>query len=102
MEEFEKFKKDIEKAIQEYIDKHFGESPDKIIKVEFPIPSDVVVEMGKLIGIVYFTKKGNNPPTFYYHTFKPPFPILAFNPDDKKSLFISIANFEVKKEGIVG
>jgi hypothetical protein len=65
-------------------------------------PSKVCVELGKLVRIVYRTRKGNDVElTDYDHAFARPYPVLAFEPG-AGLLLIAGGSYRVEPRGIVG
>lgn len=101
-------KAEILKCIKFYENFHEGRAVDKQytakhIRLD---PTDVLMDLGYLRGVVYETVIGQvGEPGFWFHPFDKPFPVLstlAVTKTSGKGLFIVGGKFTVTPRGVVG
>lgn len=95
----------LERASRSYTKTHWGRAPREVVMVDAAEPSGSLAlpALGKLVSVVYETRKGRDrEPTQYEHEFRRPLPLLLYAPHQRGRLIIAGGSYRTDERGIVG
>ena len=97
---------ELQQALKFYTDFHWGFQPDKLYPIEPVVFPPALAMLGYWRAVVYQSAKmgdakDKSRPVWYVHTFKPPFPILASDPQGNQ-IFVVGGGYQIEPRGITG